>query len=273
MGGSGLGFSNVLAQIAWVPFWFSFVHQAAVQWIAAADNSRYWLPVRAASVCRRRFRLSGGSQSRWPSLTGFAAHWEKNANFATGFDQWFLNLFPREKPYVFNPGGYQTLNFVPSLATMIFGLLAGGLLRSERPLPQKVARLALFGCAGVVFGLVISLLGLCPIVKRIWTPSWAIYSGGWVTLMLAGFVSLIDWAGWKRWAFPCIVAGLNPITLYCLWQLTPSFFRDTFRTHLGRGVFEVFGSAYAPIVQHLSVLLAFWLFLFWMHRRKVFIRI
>ena len=38
--------------------------------------------------------------------TGFAAHWNKNANFAWQFDTWFLNLFPRDKPFVFNGGGY-----------------------------------------------------------------------------------------------------------------------------------------------------------------------
>ena len=64
----------------------------------------------------------------WPHLTGFAAHWDKNANFAAAFDKWFLNLFPQEKPYVFNGGGYQTLNFVPAIATMLFGLSSGAAL-------------------------------------------------------------------------------------------------------------------------------------------------
>jgi hypothetical protein len=116
----------------------------------------------------------------WPRLSGFAAHWEKNANAAAAFDQWFLNLFPRQQPFVFNGGGYQTLNFVPSLVTMIFGLLTGQLLRSKRSLTQKLTRLLGFGLAGVLLGQAIALAGLCPIVKRIWTPSWALYSGGWV---------------------------------------------------------------------------------------------
>ncbi|HOX02019.1 MAG TPA: hypothetical protein P5555_06755 [Candidatus Paceibacterota bacterium] len=58
-----------------------------------------------------------------------------------------------------------------------------------------------------------------------------------------------------------------------MWQLTPGFFTGTLRTHLGRGVFEVFGTPFAPIVQRLAVLLVFWLILFWMHRRKIFLRI
>jgi predicted acyltransferase len=65
----------------------------------------------------------------WQHLGGFAAHWDKNTNLAHYFDTWFLNLFPREKPFAYNGGGYVTLSFIPSLVTMIFGLLAGGWLR------------------------------------------------------------------------------------------------------------------------------------------------
>ena len=75
---------------------------------------------------------SVGVSADWPHLEGIAAHWDKNTNAAAVFDQWFLNLFPRSKPFVFNGGGYLTLSFIPSLATMIFGLLAGELLRSPR---------------------------------------------------------------------------------------------------------------------------------------------
>ena len=270
-------FNSVLAQIGLgYPFLFLLAFtKPRVQWLAAAGILvGYWLLFALYPVPTPGFDWSRvGLKPDWPYLTGFAAHWEKNANLATWFDQWFLNLFPREKPYVFNPGGYQTLNFVPSLATMIFGLLAGGLMRGKFSLLQKITRLALFGVAGVLLGWAISLAGICPIVKRIWTPAWAIYSGGWVTLMLAGFVAVIDWRGWKGWTFPCIVAGLNPITLYCLWQLTPGWFSGTFKTHLGRGAFECFGTAYAPISQNLAVLVAFWLILCWMYRRKIFIRI
>jgi predicted acyltransferase len=66
-------------------------------------------------------------------LTGFFAHWNKNTNFAAWIDSGFLNLFPREKKFEFEPGGYQTLNFIPSMVTMIIGLMAGELLRSARP--------------------------------------------------------------------------------------------------------------------------------------------
>lgn len=129
------------------------------------------------------------------------------------------------------------------------------------------------GLVGVALGKAIETAGLCPIVKRIWTPSWAIFSGGLVSLILAGFVAVVDWRGWKRWALPFIVAGVNPITLYCLWQLAPGFVRQHLKTHLGQQIFESCGSIYAPLLERASVLFVFWLILFWMYRRKLFVRI
>jgi len=268
-------FTNVLAQIGLgYPFLFLLCFaRPRTQWLAAFGLLfAYWL-VFALHPSGFDDWKSVGVPGDWPHLTGFAAHWEKSANPAATFDLWFLNLFPRETPFTFNAGGYQTLNFVPSLATMIFGLIAGRLLRSDMGLAEKLKRLVIAGAAGISVGAALHLAGVCPIVKRIWTPSWALYSGGLVTLLLAGFVAVIEWRGWKRWAFPLVVAGLNPVTLYCLWQLMGGFVRERMRTHLGQHVFESFGTPYSPVVERVGTLLVFWLILFWMYRRKIFLRI
>jgi heparan-alpha-glucosaminide N-acetyltransferase len=270
-------FTNVLAQIGLgYPFLFLlFFTKPRTQWLAAFGILFvYWLAFALYPLAPAGFDWKGvGVPADWFHPTGFAAHWDKNANFAARFDLWFLNLFPREAPFIFNRGGYQTLNFVPSLATMIFGMIAGRLLRSDMALAEKLKRLAIAGIAGMILGGVVHLAGLCPIVKRIWTPSWALYSGGLVTLLLAAFVAVIEWPGWKRWAFPLVVAGLNPITLYCMWQLMVGFVRDNVRTHFGQRVFESFGTVYAPMLERVAVLLVFWLILFWMYRRKIFLRL
>ncbi|MEW6156368.1 MAG: DUF5009 domain-containing protein [Verrucomicrobiota bacterium] len=270
-------FTNVLAQIGLgYPFLFLLCFtKIRTQWLAAfAILFVYWLAFALHPVSPPNFDWkNAGVPPEWPHLTGFAAHWEKNANFAATFDIWFLNLFPREKPFVFNSGGYQTLNFVPSLATMIFGMIAGGLLRSARPLKEKIQWLTVGGVAGLILGGALAWAGVCPMVKRIWTPSWALFSGGWVTLLLAAFVAVIEWRGWKRWAFPLVVAGMNPITLYCMWQLMGGFVRETMRTHFGRQCFELLGSVYTPMLERVSTLIVFWLILFWMYRRKIFLRL
>jgi heparan-alpha-glucosaminide N-acetyltransferase len=270
-------FTNVLAQIGLgYPFLFLLAFTGPrTPWIAAFGLlAAYWLAFALYPLPPADFDWkSVGVPADWPHLSGFAAHWEKNANFASAFDVWFLNLFPRSAPFVFNAGGYQTLNFVPSLATMIFGLIAGRLLRSEMAITEKMKRLVVFGIAGIVLGGGIALAGLCPSVKRIWTPSWALFSGGWVTLLLAAFVAVVDWRGWKRWAFPLVVVGLNPITLYCIWQLSGSFVRQQFRIHFGQQIFEIFGKTWIPMLERGSVLLILWLIVWWMYRRKIFLRI
>lgn len=270
-------FTNVLAQIGLgypLLFLIAFTRPRTTWLIAGGLLFAYWLAFALYPLPPDGFDWSAvGGPSDWQHLGGFAAHWEKNANFAAGFDVWLLNLFPRGESFVFNRGGYQTLNFIPSLATMIFGLCAGRLLRSEIPLPIKLKRLLAAGIGGVIVGYLIGASGLCPIVKRIWTPSWAIFSAGWVTMMLAGFVAVIDWRGWRRWAFPMVVVGLNPITLYCLWQLSGGFIRGRLRTHFGQGIFSSFGEVWAPALERGSVLLVLWLIVWWMYRRKIFLRI
>jgi predicted acyltransferase len=270
-------FTNVLAQIGLgypLLFLLAFVKPRG-QWLAAAGILFfYWVAFVAYPLPPQDFDwASVGVPPDWPHLTGLAAHWDKNANVASAFDVWFLNLFPREKPFTHSTGGYQTLNFVPSLATMIFGLLAGRLLRSKVSPATKVRRLVAAGLVGLVLGQVLGQAGLCPIVKRIWTPSWTLFSTGWVTLLLAGMVAVIEWRGWRRWAFPLVVAGLNPITLYCLWQLTGGFIRDSLKIHLGQGIFTILGDTYSPMLERTSVLIVFWLILFWMYRRTIFLRL
>jgi len=210
----------------------------------------------------------------WPHLlSGFAAHWNKNSNLAWAFDTWFLNLFPRAKPFVFNSGGYATLSFIPTLATMLLGVLAGGVIRSERTAKAKLKWLALAGLAGLGGSLALDWLGLCPIVKRIWTPSWTLFSGGWCFLLLAGFYAVTDCWGRKGWALPLVVLGSNSIAAYLMAHLFEGFTTVALKTHLGAGTFEVTGTAYTPLLQGAAVLLVLWLLLFWMYRKKLLIRI
>ena len=215
-----------------------------------------------------------GESSDWSYLlTGFAAHWNTNTNFAWAFDKWFLNLFPREKPFAFNGGGYSTLNFIPTLGTMILGLLAGTVVRGERAPWAKVKWLTVAGLIGLAAGVALGWLGICPVVKRIWTPSWVLFSGGWCFLLLAAFYVVIDIWGFRRWAFPLVVVGMNSIAAYCIAHLFVSFIASSLSTHLGADTFKVFGLAYEPLVRGALVLFVMWLMLLWMYRRKIFLRI
>jgi heparan-alpha-glucosaminide N-acetyltransferase len=206
------------------------------------------------------------------NFTGFAAHWNKNSNLGNAFDQWFLNLFPRTSPFVANNGGYLTLSFIPTLGTMILGLVAGRWLRRFAPaIPMK--RLVLAGVLGIAAGLLLHVTGICPIVKRVWTPAWTLFSGGACFLILAGFSWIIDVRKHRKWAFPLVVVGLNSIAAYLIAHLCEDFVSSSLRIHLGMKPFQIFGQGVEPLVFGAVVLLSFWIMLFWMYRRKVFLRI
>jgi heparan-alpha-glucosaminide N-acetyltransferase len=217
---------------------------------------------------------SVGVPPSWPHLmNGFEAHWNKNENLAARFDRFFLNLFPREQPFVYNGGGYQTLSFVPTLATMILGLLAGGVLREEASASRKLRWLVAAGLASVVAGGALHVAGLCPIVKRIWTPSFALWSGGFCFLFLAFFYWVVDVRERRSWAFPLSVLGTNSIAAYCMnWVLVTPIAEGLVR-HLGRTPFLVLGADFERTLVGAAALLVTWLILAWMNKRRIYIRI
>src|SRR6185312_16661184 len=99
------------------------------------------------------------------------------------------------------------------------GLIAGRWLLSPTPARGKLALMVATGLAMLATGLVLDETGICPSVKRIWTPSWVLFSGGCCFLLLAGFYAVIDATGKKRWSFPLVVIGMNSIAAYCLAHL------------------------------------------------------
>ena len=241
--------------------------------------------------------------------TGFAAHWNKNSNLAWKFDTWFLNLFRRESEWVANKGGYSTLSFIPTLATMVLGLLAGGVAREPREGWRKLLVFVVAGVAGLGLGWAANSFGICPNVKRIWTPSWVLFSGGWCLLILALFYLVMDLAKLRAWAFPLTVIGMNSIAAYCLAHGFDGYLSRNLTTHLGskwdaraatwllqffppaQGAGEAggvegaavageavstaaeLGAIYAPLVSGSVLLLLLWLVLYWMYRRRVFVRV
>lgn len=206
-------------------------------------------------------------------LDGISASWHKGANVGQAIDLWFLNLFPREKAYQFNRGGYQTMNFLPSLATMLFGLMCGELLRSERSASKKLLCLVLAGLGGLAAGQLLSMTGVCPLVKRIWTPAWVLFSTGWCCLILAMMYLIVDILRLRFLAFPLIVMGMNSIASYCMGMLLRPWTVKTLKIHCGPDVFMVLGESYEPLVQATLTGLCFWLVCLWMYRKRYFIRI
>src|SRR5438105_13288253 len=127
-------FEDTLSQIGfgYVPLFLLGFTRQRWQWAALiAILVGYWAAFALYPLPPSDFDYQKvGVPADWPyHYSGLAAHWNKNSNLAWAFDTWFLNLFSRPKPFIANTGGYATLSFIPTLGTMILGLIAGGWLR------------------------------------------------------------------------------------------------------------------------------------------------
>jgi heparan-alpha-glucosaminide N-acetyltransferase len=139
--------------------------------------------------------------------------------------------------------------------------------------PNPVQKLLLGGAGGLAAGLLLHGAGICPVVKRIWTPSWTLFSGGLCFLFLAAFCWIIEARGYKKWAFPLVVIGMNSIAAYLIAHMMPEFLISTFSIHLGPHAFAIAGAALQPLLEGVAMLAVYWLVLYWMYRKKLFLRI
>lgn len=247
-------------------------------WIAiAVILIGYWLAFALYPLPQPGFDYASvGVPQTWLDtygLHGFAEHWQKNSNLGWRVDTWFLNLFPRRAAFTFNAEGYATLSFIPMLGTMLLGLLAGRVLLRDWMPRQKIAWLIAVAAVCIAVGWLSAVTGVCPIVKRVWTPSFTLWSGGWCFLALAGWYIVVDLCRMSRLAFPLIVVGLNSITAYCMAHFYSAFAFNSLSRVVGRGPFRIFGSAFEPAVYGAAILGCFWVVLYVMYRRRMFVRI
>ena len=194
---------------------------------------------------------------------------------------WFRRaFFSNPEPYTFNGGGYTTLNFIPSIGTTILGLLCGQLL--QLPGPSRWSKLGvLILIAGSCLGLgILADQTICPVVKRIWTPSWVLFSGGYVIGILALFYLLFDVLPFRVLAFPLVVVGMNSILIYMMGQMIAGWVAEKIvKTHLAGAIENTFGPKaldpqwYGAVTLPTATFLVFWLFLLWLYRQRIFLRI
>lgn len=155
-------------------------------------------------------------------------------------------------------------------ATALLGVFAGQVLRSPGSHASKLRTLVVLGVVCLAAGWVGSYW--MPIIKKVWTSTYALYAGGWSYLALALFYLLIDVWGLRRWAFPFKVIGTNAIAAYMIANLFGASLQQIAKVFLG-GLAQYVGPAWYPSCQQAGAALVLWLLLFWMYRTKTFVKV
>lgn len=159
------------------------------------------------------------------------------------------------------------LSSITFAATVMLGVFAGRLLRSEKTKMAKFVWLFALGIGCLLLGMLWSIW--FPIIKHLWTSSMVLFAAGWSYLLLALFYLIIDVWGFKKWAFGFVVIGMNAIAVYMSIQLFN--FRHIGNIFVG-GLSERLGD-WNSLVQATAAFAVIWLILYWMYRKKSFIKI
>lgn len=164
------------------------------------------------------------------------------------------------------------LSTIPSVSTALLGVFAGTLLHSQEVNLSKVKKGLILLGAGIIFLALGELLGLFfPIIKKLWTSSFALYAGGWSLLFLGIFYLIIDAWGIKKWTFFFVVIGLNPITIYLVQYKIINF--NTMRDFFFGGFMRITPDSIAPLIGSIGYVVCMWTFLYILYRKKIFLKV
>jgi len=234
---------NVLCQVA-----FGYVICFAVMQLKF-----HWQAITAAV-------LMAGYQLLFVAFPGAAGPFSQTGNIGQVIDKAVLG-------YTYS-GYYTTINFIGNSVTIIFGMWAGTLIRREGTHAHRIKVLAIGAAAAFALGLALEPFN--PMVKRLWTASFTLFSAGWVLAMLLVFYWLVEVKNLRGWTFPFVVLGMNSIFIYSFSQVLHGWLRH------GIGVFTrnfAFLGPAGAIPQDLLTLAALWYMCYWLYRRRIFFKI
>jgi predicted acyltransferase len=185
-----------------------------------------------------------------------AGHLDVERNFAHYVDRVLLRTHNYASTKTWDPEGI--ISTLPSIATTLFGVLAGHLLRLRKTLGERVSWMF---CAG---NLLIAAALICdiwlPINKKLWTSSFSMFMAGLDFVVLAIFVWLIDGLGYKRVMKPLVIMGMNAIAIYMASEILAEVF-EAIHWRSGAGTIDlrawIFQHLFAPLASPMNASLLY----------------
>lgn len=173
---------------------------------------------------------------------------------------------------VYDPEG--TIRVIPAGMLCLLGCLAGQRIRFHSRIQgtatiRSAAELAATGAVCWLLGWIWSFS--LPVIKDLWTPSFILTAGAWSLLLLALFYLVIDvWKQrWIGWFF--LPIGMNAITIYVA-QRYFNFYHT--RDFFAKGYANTIENPEAKMLLLTASLLGVqWLLLYFLYRKKIFIKV
>lgn len=198
----------------------------------------------------------------------FQNPYNNGENFGSFMDMVFMGKI--------NNGGWVTINFIPTAAHTIWGVICGQLLLSKRTEKEKLKLLLIGGFVLLLSGYILDLAGITPIVKRIATTSFTLVSGGYTLLALTLFYWCIDVRNNQRkWLQIFSVVGTNSIFIYLFSETVGIQWFRGFGLIFTEGIFGTlnFSEDLVLILNALFVLFIFWYITYFLNKHKVYFKI
>lgn len=169
---------------------------------------------------------------------------------------------------LFDPEGFAGI--LPAIVTAMLGMFAGDVVRCGGSAATSRKALDLFSCgvASLVLGFALSFV--FPINKALWSPSFTLVAGGISFLLFSLFYWVVDVLNFRKWTFFFTVIGLNSITIYMAQSVIG--FRVA-RDFLFGGLASLFPEAWSPVVLQIGYIAVCWLFLYFLHRKGVYLKV
>lgn len=175
-----------------------------------------------------------------------------------------------------NDGGWVAINFIPTAAHTIWGVVCGQILLSDRKPHEKIRPFLIWGTAILILGYAMDWMQVTPIIKRIATTSFTLASGGWTILALTLFYWWIDVRkNNKKWLRIFSVVGTNSIFIYLFAETVGAqWFRD-FGKIFTVGLLQPLGVADTVImvINALFVLFIFWYLTWFLDKKRIYFKI
>jgi len=199
---------------------------------------------------------------------GAAGHgpFTPQGNFGCWLDRTLTGGHTYQK--LFDPEGFSGL--LPAVVTAMLGMFAGEIVRKGGTAATGAKALRLLFCGIGCAALGFALSPVCPINKALWSPSFTLVVGGWSFAVFALFYWIIDVKGFSRWAFFFTVIGMNSITIY-LGQAIVNFIAvDHFFL---KGLAGLLPALWGRMLLEVGYIAICWLFLHFLYRHKVFLKV